>query len=257
MSEQKESSVLFSLKELMNLEEDRIRGEEADKSAQIAAQEEARRAAEMAARNAEEARIRAEEDRRRAEEQRGREEAARLDAIRHAEVEKARLEAEQQARLAAMASQQQHERQLAVINTDKKNTRFRNILIGVVAAVLAIGTGVGIVINNKNEEAKVALAAEKKRADDAAAEQEKLKTRLNEQEGKVKGLQAAFETEKDENKKKLLQAQLEAAKEEQADTEKKLGGGRPGAGGPAAQPDKPAVKAVCTCKSTDPLCDCL
>ena len=31
MAEQKESSVLFSLKELMNLEEDRIKQEEADK----------------------------------------------------------------------------------------------------------------------------------------------------------------------------------------------------------------------------------
>ena len=35
MSEQKESSVLFSLKELMNLEEDRIKTEEADKAAQV------------------------------------------------------------------------------------------------------------------------------------------------------------------------------------------------------------------------------
>ena len=32
MSEQKESSVLFSLKELMNLEEDRIKNEEAEKA---------------------------------------------------------------------------------------------------------------------------------------------------------------------------------------------------------------------------------
>jgi predicted phage gp36 major capsid-like protein len=35
MAEQKESSVLFSLKELMNLEEDRIRAEEAEKEARL------------------------------------------------------------------------------------------------------------------------------------------------------------------------------------------------------------------------------
>ena len=35
MAEQKESSVLFSLKELMNLEEDRIKQEEADKDKRV------------------------------------------------------------------------------------------------------------------------------------------------------------------------------------------------------------------------------
>ena len=101
MSEQKESSVLFSLKELMNLEEDRIKTEEADRAAQAAAAERARQDAERQAREAEQARIRAEEERRRAEEQRSREEAARLEAIRVAEIEKARVEAEQRARLEA------------------------------------------------------------------------------------------------------------------------------------------------------------
>src|SRR5215467_7664113 len=99
MSEQKESSVLFSLKELMNLEEDRIKNEEAEKAAASAAAEKARADAGLVAREAEEARIRAEEERRRMEEARAREEAARLEAIRHAEVEKARVDAENRARL--------------------------------------------------------------------------------------------------------------------------------------------------------------
>src|SRR5450755_2713809 len=98
MSEQKESSVLFSLKELMNLEEDRIKGEEAEKAATAAAAEKARVEAERAAREAEEARIRSEQERRRLDDQRSREENARLEAIRHAEMEKTRLEAEQRAR---------------------------------------------------------------------------------------------------------------------------------------------------------------
>ena len=41
MTEQKESSVLFSLKELMTLEEDRIKEEEAHKEAQARAEREA------------------------------------------------------------------------------------------------------------------------------------------------------------------------------------------------------------------------
>ena len=41
MSEQKESSVLFSLKELMNLEEDRIKTEEEAKASAAAAAEKA------------------------------------------------------------------------------------------------------------------------------------------------------------------------------------------------------------------------
>ena len=72
MSEQKESSVLFSLKELMNLEEDRIKTEEDAKAQQVRAAEEARAAAERAAIQAEESRIAAEAERRRLDEQRQR-----------------------------------------------------------------------------------------------------------------------------------------------------------------------------------------
>ena len=93
MAEQKESSVLFSLKELMNLEENRIKEEEAEKDRRARHEAETRASAERAARDAEERRLREEEERRRSEEQRQREEAARLEAIRHGEIEKARAEA--------------------------------------------------------------------------------------------------------------------------------------------------------------------
>src|SRR4029078_9334982 len=139
MSEQKESSVLFSLKELMTLEEDRIRTEEADRAAQAAAAEKARGEAERAAREAEEARIRSEEERRRFEEQRSREEAAKLEAIRVGEVEKARVEAEQRARLEAMAAQQQHERSLAAIQQDEGKQKLRKMLMYGGIAVFLLG----------------------------------------------------------------------------------------------------------------------
>lgn len=254
MSEQKESSVLFSLKELMNLEEDRIRGEEEAKAAQVRAEEEARRAAERAAQDAQESRLRAEEERRRAEEQRQREEAARLEAIRQAEVEKARLEAEQQARMQAMAAQQQHERQLEVIRTDKGKKNLRNGLIGLVVAVLAIGTVVGVMVNKSNEEARSRQAFLEKQAADEKAAREQLETKLNEQSKNVKDIQAKLDAAKDETTKAKLQAELAAAKDAEESTKKALGKGPAAAGGG----DKPPTpKAACTCKSTDPLCDCL
>ena len=68
MNEQKESSVLFNLKELMGLEEERIQTEQAE--AQRRAQEEAKRKADEEARRKadEEARRRSEEEARMAAE---------------------------------------------------------------------------------------------------------------------------------------------------------------------------------------------
>src|SRR5450755_6918 len=103
MADQKESSVLFSLKELMGLEEDRIREEEADKSRRAKAEAEAREAQERTVREAEERRLRDDEERRRQEELRKREEATRLDAIRHGELEKAKSETEHRSRMEALA----------------------------------------------------------------------------------------------------------------------------------------------------------
>src|SRR5262245_58704150 len=163
--EQKESSVLFSLKELMSLEEDRIRSEEAERSAAAAAAEKARLDAERAAREAEEARIRAEEDRRRTEESRSREEAARLEAIRVAEIEKARVDAEQRARLAAMEAQQQHERSLAAIKQDESKKKLRNMLMyGGIAVVVLGGLGGFLAYKSYDENQKQLAAAAAQKA---------------------------------------------------------------------------------------------
>jgi colicin import membrane protein len=252
MSEQKESSVLFSLKELMNLEEDRIRSEEAERAAAAAAAEKARAEAERAAREAEEARIRAEEDRRRSEEQRAREETARLEAIRHAEVEKARVEAEQRARLEAMTAQQHHERSLAAIKEDQGKKKLRNMLIiGGVSAVLVLGLVVGLSVKSSNEnEAKIAAAAEQARQ--AQEERKKFEAQLTEQNKKVDSLMAQLSSASDEATRLKLQKQLE---EERAKTERirtSGGGAKPSGGGNTGAASKP-----CNCTPGDPLCSCL
>src|SRR5262245_59088479 len=97
MAEQKESSVLFSLKELMTLEEDRIKQEDDDRKKKEQAEVQARLDGERRAREAEEERVRQENERKRQEDQRTREEQARVEAIRQGEVEKARKDAENQA----------------------------------------------------------------------------------------------------------------------------------------------------------------
>jgi len=142
MSEEQESSVLFSLKELMSIEEDRIQAEEHASEEEIRQQEVARIQAEQAARAAEEARVQAEEERRRQDEQRQREEEARIAAIGQAEMAKAQAETENKARLEAMAAQQAHEQKLVALRQDKIKKRLQRAAIALVVLVIA-GGGIG------------------------------------------------------------------------------------------------------------------
>src|SRR5690606_11167598 len=105
MAEQKESSVLFSLKELMNLEQERIAKETAQQQRQAREARERREAEELALREAAERKAREAEEARRAEEQRRREDTARLEAIKHAEIERAKAETEHRAQMEAIAAQ--------------------------------------------------------------------------------------------------------------------------------------------------------
>jgi colicin import membrane protein len=251
MSEQKESSVLFSLKELMNLEEDRIKQEEDTRAAQAAAAERARVEAERQAREAEEARIRAEEERRRHDEGRAREEAARLEAIRHAEIERARVDAEGRARMEAMAAQQQHERNLAAINQDKSKKTLRNALIAG-GAVVFIGVALGGYFIKKNADERdahdAAVAAQLKQAQEEKA---KLDAQIKESDAKQSALNAQLASAKDEATRLALQKQLDEEQEKSKALKRGGGGARTGGG----SGDKP--KAACNCTPGDPLCSCL
>lgn len=253
MSEQKESSVLFSLKELMNLEEDRIRTEEDAKAHRAAQEESARVAAERAAHEAQEARLRSEEERRRLEEQRSREEAARLEAIRQGEVERARHEAEAQARQTAMAAQQQHEQKLAAIKGDEQKKKLRNLLIGLgVGAVVLVG-GIGGFAYNQHVKSQEELRKQQVAAAEAEKKLTDMQRQLKEKEDAAKDLERQVATEKDERKKAELQAKLDAAKAEVQSQKTNIGSfkGNASTGSGAAAPAKP-----CGCNKLDPLCDC-
>ena len=106
------------------------------------AEENARRESERLAREQESVRLKLEEDRRREEAEREREHAARLEAIRQAEIERARVEAEQRGRLEALSAQQQHEQKLAALQSDagkKRLSRVLRLTLGL-STVLIAGT---------------------------------------------------------------------------------------------------------------------
>jgi colicin import membrane protein len=251
MAEQKESSVLFSLKELMNLEEDRIRQEEDQKRRVEEEQARVRAEAERRAREEEEARLRAIEEKRRTEEQRGREENAKLEAIRHAEVEKARLEAENRARMEQMSRQQEHERQLAMVTQDKSKKRLVFIASGI-GLLLVAGLVGGAVFYSNAQKQKQALEAQ---LQDLQAKQEENNRKMNELNDKLSHATSPEE-------RAQLESQIEEAKKKQADLAAQQNSVKPGGatgghytgGGTGAAP-KPNLPKCKPCAGTgDPLC---
>ena len=154
MAEQKESSVLTSLTELMNLEGDRIKKEDADRKRHEEAETQARLDAERRAREDEERRLNVEDERKRVDDVRMREEKARLEAIRHGEVEKARVEAETVARMEALRRQQDHEKELHVLSQDKHKKRLTYIVLGSGFMLVAVLVGGGIIIKGQLDQRK-------------------------------------------------------------------------------------------------------
>jgi len=252
MAEQKESSVLFSLKELMNLEENRIKDEEQEKDRRARAEAERKAREDAERRAAEEQRLRTEEETRRAEEQRKREEAMRLEAIRMGEIEKAKAEAEHHARMQQMASQQAHEQHLAALKGDEGKKRLK-LTVGIVSAVLVISIGVGgYVIKTKADETRkqqLAFAAEQERREQ---ELKRLKADFESAQKKQEELQESLSSAKDEATRQKIQAELAQAK---ADTEKKQtavrGGGSSSGSSGASKPKKTSSS---NCAPGDPMC---
>jgi colicin import membrane protein len=255
MAEQKESSVLFSLKELMNLEEDRIKQEEQEKRRQEDAANNARMDAERRSREEEESRSRAEENRRRAEEQRVREDHARVDAIRQAEIERARLEAENAARLEQLRHQQEHERHITALTQDKHKKKLAFFAYGAAAFLVIALVGGGLFIKRQMDES----AAEKAHHDAEMAEQkaltDKLNSQLAQQEDSVKSLQDAVQNAKDDAARRDAIAKLAEAKQQAADTRANIQRTASHSTGNTTAAPKPAK--ACNCAPGDPLCNCI
>lgn len=143
MTNNRESSVLFSLNELMALEQQRVAEEATARTALRAAELQQKEAAARAEREAEERRLLQAEEARRVQEFRRREEAARLEALRHAETARVLHEAEHRARMAEVSLAQEHERKLAVIEREQSARKLKWAVVATAGAlVLVVGGGV-------------------------------------------------------------------------------------------------------------------
>jgi len=138
-----ENSLLFSLKELHKLEEDRQREEEDARVAAIEAERRAKEDAERAAREAEEARIRAQKE----AERRAREEKERKEMEDRVRLE----EAERRARIEAQAKIEENR-----LAAEAEAIRTKPIpwkLIGAVAAALVTLSVVILIVVNRSQAA--------------------------------------------------------------------------------------------------------
>jgi colicin import membrane protein len=233
----------------MSLEDQRLKEEKAAEKQRADEELQARMEAERVEREAQAARIQAEEDRRRMEEARQREEAARLEAIRLAEVEKARAMAEQQARLEAMARQQEHEHNLAKLTHDKQKRRLQKIVTyGSLSAVLVFGGGLGIYFGKIKPEAEAKNIAAAAQIRAQQEESERLRRDVEEKNAKVDKLLNDIKVAQSKAEQERLQNELAAAQKARDAADRKLTGGIKG----------PAKNEPCVCKDPgDPLCGCI
>jgi colicin import membrane protein len=217
------SSVLFSLGELMKIEEERVDEERHRADHQRAEMERARALAEVRAAREEEARIGAERARAAAEAKLEREENARHDAMRVAAVERARIEAEESARLAAMTAAQAHERSLAELREDaSKKSLSRWLKVAIVGGVLVIGGGLGLYFGKIKPDAE---AREQVAAAEVARAQEELraiKKELERRELTVASLEKERDAATDAKARAELDAKIRAEKKSISDINQRI-----------------------------------
>ena len=253
--QEKQSSVLFSLRELMSLEEERIQTEKQREEEARAAERRAKMEAELRLRAAEEARIRAEDERRALEAAREREEAARLEAIQRAAIERARLEAEEKARLAQLELSHKHERDLHALRADKEKMGLRRALVVVaVGAFVLAGGGLGYYFGLVLPEAERERIAAEQKAQALQAQRDAAERDAAERKKQIDDLTAQRDKAVSEKERAELDAQLAKLRGD-APSAKPTPVGRPGAGSGTRTGPTNTDPALDACKnSNDPMC---
>jgi colicin import membrane protein len=241
-----ETSALFSLSELMRLEQDRIAEEEEQRKARILAEENARRDAERQIREQQLARIKLAEDQRRADADREREHAVRLEAIRHAEIERIRVETEQRARLEALSAQQQHEQKLMALQTDAGKKRLSRALRWTLGLSVALIVGVvALYFGRLGPETRSQVQSLESLLQEQRLKSEATQRSLDAQNDKIRELEERVRKEREQ----MVASPVKA----DTDMKKKV------TPAPVA-PNRRDLKAggECTCADPhDPLCGCL
>lgn len=252
MAEMRDSSVLFSLNQLMSLERQRLREEEESQRARAEAEIAAKRAREQRAREEQEARLREEEARQRAEEARRRESEARIEAIRLGEVERIRIEAEQRQRIALMEQANDHERKLAALKEDKQKRRLTRILtIGGALMALVFTVGFGAYFGVIAPEAE--RAHQQELAEIAARDADLKRLRSEYEQALARSDKAAQDlaAAKDTVDRIRAQKAVDDARRAADEAGKRLGSG------PVASVKKPKDPGCKCVDPNDPLCGCL
>jgi colicin import membrane protein len=145
----RDSSLMFSIDELMAVEQQRVVEERADEQKRVAEAEHARHLAEERERRANEARTRAERLRAAEHDARLQEHRARIAALRDAEVQRVVLETEKNARAQQHDAERQHQERMAELRVDEKNRSLKAILIGgALMALAGIAITGGLVHHN-------------------------------------------------------------------------------------------------------------
>jgi hypothetical protein len=234
MSERRENSVLFSLKELRNIEEGRVKKEKEEVEARVAAERAAKEAAERAVRDAEERKIRDEQDRLRKieedKENRIREEQLRLQ------------EAERRARVDAESRIQEERMRLEVHAKSQQKSPMKAIL-GVTGVLVIVGGGLGFKMYSNHQAEMAAARAENDRvqAESRAAKAElEAKLAANQKEMDEKLAKAQTEAERAQIRLEAQQRRNEIASGHAAHS--KSGGGSGAAEAKPATPRKYATK---------------
>jgi len=182
------SSVVFSLKELARMEEERVRAHAEAEARERESRDRAERDARERARCEEQARAQAETEARREVERRAREEAARLEAARQAALGAARAEVDARARAQERERERLHELEVArarALERRSGGARVAATLVGAaVAAGVALALHYGVVV--PGEEAAAARSAGELAARDVAIAD--LRARLDASEARASAL---------------------------------------------------------------------
>jgi len=143
-----ETSVMFSLAELADIEEKRVREEAIERARRREEQARERTAAEQQQREAEAVRVAAAAE---ARQQRERERAKAIvksKAREQAELDVARITAEGKARLETDNAARAHELAILRVKSASGHARLRRVLAAVLGAVLLAGSGAAYAVNN-------------------------------------------------------------------------------------------------------------
>jgi len=197
------NSVLFSLRELRRIEDDRVKKEQDEARARAESERAAKEAADRAARDAEERR-RLEEEERARRAQADEEARQREDAMRLQEAERrARVEGEVRINEERMRLDAQHRAKHSPVKA----------VVGVAAVLVLIGGGLGYKMYSQHQEELAKVQAEKERiAKEAAKSKAELESRIAgiEKDMNDKLAKAGSDAERERIRNEAAQAKMAA-----------------------------------------------